>query len=94
MWYKYQFQEADNTFIISDGTSPYNSTRWWAKECHCRENKNYKPNVEANYVEVIRVLRHAKLSTGDPNPQAKLGAEQNPLLIVLGKELWIFLCKY
>ena len=24
---QYQSQEADNTFITSDGTSPYNSTR-------------------------------------------------------------------
>ena len=94
MWYKYQSQEANNTFITSDGTSPYNSMRWWAKERHYRENKNYKSNVEANYVEVISVLRHAKLSAGDPNPQAKLGAERNPLLNVLGNELWIFLCKY
>ena len=78
MRYKYQSQEADNTFITSDGTSPYNSMRSWAKERHYLKNKNYKPNVEANYVEVIRVLRHAKLPVGDPNPQAKLGAERNP----------------
>ena len=56
---QYQSQEADNTFITSDGTSPYNSMRSWAKERHYLKNKNYKPNVEANYVEVIRVLRHA-----------------------------------
>ena len=94
MWYKYQSQETDNTFITSYGTSPYNSTRWWAKERHYRKNKNYKPNVEANYVEVISVLRHAKLPTGDPNPQAKLGAERNPVLNVLGKKLRVFFCKY
>ena len=52
--------------------------QWWAKERHYRENKNYKPNVEANYIEVIRVLRHAKLPAGDPNPQTKLGAERKP----------------
>ena len=32
MWYKYQSQEADNTFITSDSTSPYNSrsNRQWS----------------------------------------------------------------
>ena len=31
---QYQSQEADNTYIISDGTSPYNSTREWAVKRH------------------------------------------------------------
>ena len=31
---QYQSQEADNTFITSDGTSPYNSTREWAVKRH------------------------------------------------------------
>ena len=37
---QYQSQEADNTFITSDGTSPYNSTRKWAVKCHYREDNN------------------------------------------------------
>ena len=37
---QYQSQEADNTFIISDGTSPYNSTRKWAVKRHYREDNN------------------------------------------------------
>ena len=71
---QYQSQKADNIFITSDGTSPYNSMRWWAKERHYRENKNYKPNTNAHYVEVVRVLRHAEPPAGDPIPQARLGA--------------------
>ena len=35
---QYQSQEADNTFITSDGTSPYNSTRKWAVKRHYRED--------------------------------------------------------
>ena len=37
---QYQTQETDNTFITSDGTSPYNSTRKWAVKCHYREDNN------------------------------------------------------
>ena len=37
---QYQSQEADNTFIISDGTSPYNSTRKWVVKRHYREDNN------------------------------------------------------
>ena len=37
---QYQSQEADNTFITSDGTSPYNSTRKWAVKRHYCENNN------------------------------------------------------
>ena len=37
---QYQFQEADNTFITSDGTSPYNPTRKWAVKRHYREDNN------------------------------------------------------
>ena len=37
---QYQSQEADNTFITSDGTSPYNSTRKWAVKRHYREDNN------------------------------------------------------
>ena len=37
---QYQSQEADNTFITSDGTSPYNSTRKWAVKRHYREYNN------------------------------------------------------
>jgi hypothetical protein len=36
----YQSQETDNTFITSDGTSPYNSTRQWAVKRHYREDYN------------------------------------------------------
>ena len=36
----YQSQEADNTFITSDGTSPYNSARKWAVKRHYREDNN------------------------------------------------------
>ena len=35
---QYQSQEADNTFITSDGTSPYNSTQKWAVKRHYRED--------------------------------------------------------
>ena len=34
----YQSQKADNTFITSDGTSPYNSVRKWAVKRHYRED--------------------------------------------------------
>ena len=37
---QYQSQEADNTFITSDGTSLYNSTRKWAVKRHYREDSN------------------------------------------------------
>ena len=37
---QYQSQEADNTFITLDGTSPYNSTRNWAVKRHYREDNN------------------------------------------------------
>ena len=37
---QYQSQEADNTFITSDGTSPYNSARKWAVKRHYREDNN------------------------------------------------------
>jgi hypothetical protein len=37
---QYQSQEADNTFITSDGISPYNSTRKWEVKHHYRENNN------------------------------------------------------
>ena len=33
-------QEADNTFITSYGTSPYNSTWKWAVKRHYREDNN------------------------------------------------------
>ena len=35
-----QSQEADNTFITLDDTSPYNSTRKWAVKRHYREDNN------------------------------------------------------
>ena len=57
---------ADNTFITSDGTSPYNSTRKWAVKRHYREDNNQHPHSDINYEEVIKVLRHTKLSAGDP----------------------------
>ena len=57
---QYQSQEADNTFITSDGTSPYNSMRKWAV-------KRHYPHNDINYEEgVIRVLRHTELPAGDP----------------------------
>ena len=37
---QYQSQEADKTFITSDGTSPYNSTRKWAVKRHYHEDNN------------------------------------------------------
>ena len=37
---QYQSQEADNTFITSDGTSLYNSTRKWVVKRHYREDNN------------------------------------------------------
>ena len=37
---QYQSQEADNTFITSDGTLLYNSTRKWAVKHHYREHNN------------------------------------------------------
>ena len=37
---QYQSQEADNTFITLDGTSPYNSTRKWVVKRHYREDNN------------------------------------------------------
>ena len=58
MWYKYQSQETDNTFITSDGTSPYNSTQKWAVKRHYREDNNYNPDKNMKHEEVIRVLRH------------------------------------
>ena len=71
----YQSQEADNTFITSDGTSPYNSTRKWAVKRHYREDNNPHPHNDFNYKKgVIRVLRHAVSPAGDPNPQARLSA--------------------
>ena len=64
---QYQSQEADNTFITSDGTSPYNSTRKWAVKHHYREDNNQYPHNDINYEKgVIRVLRHAELPAGDP----------------------------
>ena len=66
---QYQSQEADNTFIISDGTSAYNSTRKWAVKRHYREDNNPHPHPhnDINYEKgVIRVLRHAEPPAGDP----------------------------
>jgi hypothetical protein len=37
---QYQSQKADNTFITSDGTSPYNTTRKWAVKHHYRVDNN------------------------------------------------------
>ena len=37
---QYQFQKTDNTFITSDGTSPYNSTRKGTVKRHYREDNN------------------------------------------------------
>ena len=37
---QYQSQETDNTFITSNGTSPYNSMRKWAVKRHYREDNN------------------------------------------------------
>ena len=75
----YQSQEADNTFIASDGTSPYTSTRKWAVKRHYREDDNYHPHDDINYEEgVIRVLHHAETPAGDPKPQARLGAGRYP----------------
>ena len=64
---QYQSQEANNTFITSDSTSPYNSTRKWAVKRHYRENNNQHPHNDINYEKgVVRVLRHTKLPAGDP----------------------------
>ena len=64
---QYQSQEADNTFITSDGTSPYNSTRKWAVKRHYREDNNKHPHNDINYKEgVIRVLHHTELPAADP----------------------------
>ena len=63
---QYQSQEADNTFITSDGTSPYNSTRKWVVKRHYREDNNQHPHNDINYEEgVIRVLCHTELLAGD-----------------------------
>ena len=63
----YQSQEADNTFITSDGTSPYNSMRMWAVKCHYREDNNQHPHNDINYEKgVIRVLHHMELPAADP----------------------------
>ena len=37
---QYQSQVADNTFITSDGTSLYHSTRKWVVKRHYREDNN------------------------------------------------------
>ena len=75
---QYQSQEADNTFITSDGTSPYNSTRKWAVKRHYREDNNSHPHDDINYEEgVVRFLRHAEPPAGNPNPHARLGAGRN-----------------
>ena len=37
---QYQSHEAYNTFITSDGTSPYNSTRKWEVKRHYRKDNN------------------------------------------------------
>ena len=90
---QYQSQEADNTFITSDGISPYNSTQKWAVKRHYREDNNQHPHNDINYEKrVIRVLRHTELpavtlSTG------KVGCRTEPLLDVFGNKVWIFLCK-
>jgi hypothetical protein len=71
-------QEADKTFITSDGTSPYNSTRKWAVKRNYREDNNQHPHNDINYEKgVIRVLHHTELPAGDPYPQARLGAGRN-----------------
>ena len=62
-----QSQEADNTFITSDGTSLYNSTGKWAVKRHYREDNNQHPHNDINYEKrVISVLRHTELPAGDP----------------------------
>ena len=64
---QYQSQEAYNTFITSDDTSPYNSTLKWAVKRHYREDNNQHPHNDIDYEEgVIRVLRHTALPSGDP----------------------------
>ena len=63
----YQSQEADNTFITLDGTSPYNSTQKWVVKRHYREDNNYNPDKNMNQEEVIRVLCHTELPVDDPN---------------------------
>ena len=76
---QYQSQEADNTFITSDGTSLYNSSRKWAVKRYYREDNNPHPHNDINYEKgIIRVLRHAEPPAGDPNPQARLGVGRYP----------------
>ena len=75
---QYQSQEADNTCITSDGTSPYNSTRKWAVKRHYREDNNKHPHNDIDYEEgVIRVLLHTELPAGDPIHWQRLGAGRN-----------------
>ena len=75
---QYQSRKADDTFITSDGTSPYNSSRKWAVKRHYREDNNPHPHNDINYEKgVIRVLRHAEPPAGDPNLHARLGAGRN-----------------
>ena len=72
---QYQSQEADNTFITSDGTSPYNSMWKWAVKRHYREDYNPHTRDDIKYKKkILEVLRHAVSPAGDPNPQARLGA--------------------
>ena len=76
MWYKHQSQKTDDTFITSDGSSPYNSTRYWADKRHYREDYNPHTRNDVKYKKgVIRVLRHAVSPAGDPNPQARVGVQ-------------------
>ena len=90
---QYQSQEADNTFITSDDTSPYNSTLKWAVKRHYREDNNQHPHNDIDYEEgVIRVLRHTEFPAGDPIHRQ--GWVQDGLLLnVFGNKVGIFLCK-
>ena len=88
---QYQSQEADNTFITSDDTSPYNSTQKWAVKRHYRDDNNQHPhnNTKRGSPEscAIRNFLQVTLSTG------KVGCRTGPLLNVFGNEVRIFLCK-
>src|SRR6185295_18750021 len=86
---QYQSQEADNTFITSDGTSPYNSTRKWAVKRHYREDNNTHTTIltikrGSSESCAIRNFLRVTLSIG------KVGCRTEPLLDVFGNEVWVF----
>ena len=91
---KHQSQEADATFIISDGSKPYKP--WRTLDTDDDNNQpsyditpDRKPHRVYHGLRVLRQRRHLDRagSTG------KVGCRTITLLGVVWHEVWVFFCK-